>query len=55
MAENNSVEKKVSDMKTKLLKKQHTHAGNTFKVGTPLDSLKASDSDIEFMVKHGVI
>ena len=48
-------DKKVSDMKKKLLKKQHTHAGTTFNIGTPLENLKPSDSDIQFMEKLGIV
>ena len=55
MAEKKLVEKKVSEMKKKLLKQTHTHAGTTYVKGTPLENLKAGDLDIQYLDKLGII
>jgi len=52
------VEKPVTrkrKLKQRLLKKDHTHAGVYYPVGTPLENLKASDSTIEFLAKREII
>lgn len=57
MDDYNSSEEKVTRkksvrLKKRLLKKQHTHGGKSYPVGTPLENLKASDSDIAFLEKR---
>lgn len=47
--------KKSTQLKKRLLKKDHTHAGIFYPVGTPLENLKASDSTIEFLEKRDII
>jgi len=47
--------KKSTRIKKRLLKKEHTHAGTVYPVGTPLENLKASDSTIEFLEKRKIV
>lgn len=47
--------KKSTRIKKRLLKKDHTHAGTYYPVGTPLENLKASDTTIAFLEKRDII
>ncbi len=42
-------------IKQRLLKKDHTHKGTSYPVGTPLENLKASDSTIEFLEERDIV
>lgn len=47
--------KKSTRIKKRLLKKEHTHAGVHYPIGTPLENLKASDTTIAFLEKRDII
>lgn len=47
--------KKSTRIKQRLLKKEHTHSGVLYPIGTPLKNLKPSELVIEFLEKREII